>query len=159
MDTRRTLPSANAAASGLAASFPHRHRLPPRLPEPYGIGPVRAGLRRRDTITETVRLCFDLRGWPEPTTGSLCTSYNAAGAGTNTARTVRTSFSAVAQHVRAGLLNSFPASSFLSANSSPAGQRDATRFRLSARFARWRTPRPGSRKSCICASVQTILST
>jgi len=30
------------------------------------------------------------------------------------------------RQARAGLLNSFPASSFLSTNSSPAGQRDAT---------------------------------
>jgi hypothetical protein len=38
------------------------------------------------------------------------------------------------RQARAGLLNSFPASSLISANSSPAGQRDATGFRLSARF-------------------------
>src|SRR5271165_6721306 len=79
----------------------YHHRLLPRLPDRHGVGAVWAGLRHRDTKTETVRLWFDLRGWPEPTTGNLCTSYNAAGAGTNTARTVRTSFSAAARHVRA----------------------------------------------------------
>src|SRR5579862_5352862 len=94
-------PTSKGGRVGGCSLFPHRYRLLPRLPEPHGFGLVRAGLRHRDTKTETARLYFDLRGWPEPTTGNLCTSYNAASAGANTALTVRTSFSVGARHVRA----------------------------------------------------------
>jgi hypothetical protein len=35
--------------------FPYPHRLAARLPEPHGIGLVRAGTRHRDTITENAK--------------------------------------------------------------------------------------------------------
>jgi len=78
-----------------------RPGLAPCSQEPHGIGRVRVGPRCRDTVTETARLWFAPRGRPEPTTSNLCTSCTAASAGTSTARAVRISFSAVAQHVRA----------------------------------------------------------
>ena len=94
-------PASRCSRIWTCSLFPHRPTLPAQFAEPHGIGAVRVLLRHRDTGTETARPCSDLQGSPEPTTGNLCTSCNAAGAGTSTARTVRTSFSAAARYARA----------------------------------------------------------